>query len=450
MKTLDIKKLAITVGISLGLILIFVLLWTLFSQPYKREEKWLQRQTGKEKQVNVFYVGDTSTTVESGNAAFSEEEKENYKKSLENQLSPFEEYANFWIPYYRQASALDMENKSQGAMKKAYKDVKKAFSYYLATDSSKEPLILAGDGQGGVHVLHLLEDFFQNDKYKNRLVCAYIWDSEIPKDFKENKDNIPLADAKSQNRVIVTERENIETRLATFYRRGITSQAEFVEALGGLDYASARDGVISLKKDITVAYPIVIANGTYIILGRGHTITRDCDEDLFALTGDDASNMPILNFGDKSGKDKLVIDGAGEKFGKSKGALLAVYGRATLNLYKGTILQNNDRQEYGGGAVYGECSYQEREDGNYICLEPRISVFGAEFINNKSQKKGGAIAVNGAKSNAENKTFGQIAIFSGTFKGNTAEQGGNQVYTQTASLAYSPEIVFEDGDLLQE
>lgn len=450
MKNMHIKKLAITIAISLGLVFIFAFFWTLFSQPYKNRNRWLQRQEEKNKQANVFYVGDTATPIKSGNAALSKEEKENYKKAVENQFSPFVQYCNLWAPYYRQASSEGSNKKNKAELKKAYKDIKKAFSYYLSTEHGKEPLILVGEGQGGAYVLRLLEDFFKKDRYKNRLVCAYVWNYEIPEKFKNNKENIPLSTSRSQNRVLVTEKEEIETRLATFYRGGITSQGEFVEALGGLEYASARDGVITLKKDIKISRPIVIADGTYTILGKGHTITRDCNEDLFAITGDDASRMPVLNLGDKSGKDSLIIDGAADSFGKTKGALFAVYGRGTLNFYKGSLLKNNDRQSYDGGAVYGECSYQKKEDGNYICLEPRISVFGAEFTNNKTEESGGAIAVNGTKSASENRVFGQIALFSGTFTGNSAQKSGNQIYTHTATLAYSPSITFEEGDVLQE
>lgn len=446
----SIFKIFITVLISAIIVSAFILCWYLFSQPYRSDTQWaIKEQTGA-KDAAVFLIGETTTLLDTGNMSKKDEaDRVLYDNAIEEHANMFEEFCDVWAPAYRQAAASSLAGNNEKALNKAYKDVKLAFKYYLDESDPSEPIILAGYEQGGEMILRLLEDLFQDDRYRSRLVCAYVINWDIPEEYSSESKNIPLSSGKSQIRVVVTEEESVQTRLETYYRNSITSQAEFVEALGGLEYASARDNIITLKQDVTLSRSIIIAEGTYRLVGNGHRIIRGFEGDLFALTGSDANHAPQLNLGKRDGTDILTLDGNRDLMGEVAGALVAVYGNGTLNIYNGTTLQNNQRTAYDGGAVYGECSFVSQSDGTNICYEPRITVFGGIFQNNSTTQYGGAIALDGVYSTVENRTFGQVVIFAAAFIDNTATNG-TKVYTRSATCSYSPELGFANNDLLQE
>ncbi|HOP19940.1 MAG TPA: DUF3089 domain-containing protein, partial [Amphiplicatus sp.] len=147
---------------------------------------WPDKEVGTG-QADVFYVH--STTYYSGkswNAPIGDAASDLVLKqtAAPNQAGPFLGIGPIFGPRYRQATLYAFfTNKFDGeaARRFAYDDVRAAFKAFLATTDGKRPLILAGYGQGGLHVQGLLQEFFQKDEaLRNRLAAAYIINQATP------------------------------------------------------------------------------------------------------------------------------------------------------------------------------------------------------------------------------------------------------------------------------
>jgi len=98
---------------------------------------------------------------------------------------------NLYVPYYQQASGLDVldallysttpqnADAANAALTVAYTDVANAFDYYMAhfnkdANGNPRPFILAGHSQGSNLLLMLLEDKFSDPALRKLLVAAYV------------------------------------------------------------------------------------------------------------------------------------------------------------------------------------------------------------------------------------------------------------------------------------
>ena len=106
-----------------------------------------------------------------------------------NYVAPYRDAGRVFAPFYRQASLYtSMTNREDArrAQNLAYKDVRKAFEYFLKHSPPERPIILAGHGQGASHAQRLLADYFQGDLTK-RLAAAYIIDHPLPLEKFDNE-----------------------------------------------------------------------------------------------------------------------------------------------------------------------------------------------------------------------------------------------------------------------
>lgn len=89
-----------------------------------------------------------------------------------------------WAPRYRQTTTRAFFERDRGgdrAYALAYRDVAAAFTQFLADDAAARadqpgpppPIVLAGHSQGALHVMSLLEEFFDHEELSSRLVAAY-------------------------------------------------------------------------------------------------------------------------------------------------------------------------------------------------------------------------------------------------------------------------------------
>lgn len=94
------------------------------------------------------------------------------------QASIFNAAGNVYAPRYRQAHIQSFygKDKKSGdqALDTAYQDVLAAFDYYLQHWNGGRPILLAGHSQGGLHVIRLLRDRFENHPLNKQLIAAYI------------------------------------------------------------------------------------------------------------------------------------------------------------------------------------------------------------------------------------------------------------------------------------
>ncbi|MEM8771029.1 MAG: DUF3089 domain-containing protein [Pseudomonadota bacterium] len=102
-----------------------------------------------------------------------------------NEVGPFQDVGAIYAPRYRQATlyaALSHKYDARAALELAYDDVETAFDYFLAQRSDgARPIILVGYGQGGLHLLGLLQKrVAKNERLLRHLAAAYIIDAPAP------------------------------------------------------------------------------------------------------------------------------------------------------------------------------------------------------------------------------------------------------------------------------
>ncbi len=123
-----------------------------------------------------------------------------------NYVAPYRSSGRVFAPFYRQASLYTyMTNREDArrAQDLAYRDVKRAFEFFLQHSQPERPIILAGHGQGASHAQRLLQDFFQGD-LKDRLAAAYIIDHPLPMEqFEEELSQTPPCESESSVNCVV-------------------------------------------------------------------------------------------------------------------------------------------------------------------------------------------------------------------------------------------------------
>ncbi len=108
-----------------------------------------------------------------------------HREAIPNWAGPFFGAGDVAIPLYRSASLfsfLTVRNDARGARELAYQDVSNAFDVFLAQTDDKAPIVLVGVEQGGLHVLGLLRDRFNDPYLLERLAAAYAIDFAVPLD----------------------------------------------------------------------------------------------------------------------------------------------------------------------------------------------------------------------------------------------------------------------------
>ncbi len=123
-----------------------------------------------------------------------------WRVAIPNWAGPFQGLGQVVIPYYRSASLdsfLTIRDDARGARRLAFEDVLQAFDAFLARTGGSGPIILAGTEQGGLHVLGLLQERFDDPYLRERLAAAYVIDFATPQDLFAGplKGLAPCADA---------------------------------------------------------------------------------------------------------------------------------------------------------------------------------------------------------------------------------------------------------------
>lgn len=127
---------------------------------------------------------------------------------LKNQASVFNSCCRVYAPRYRQAtvySFLDQGADGPAALDFAYKDVERAFDYFIANFNGGRPFIIAGHSQGSAHIRRLLAARITGTSLARRLVAAY------PIGFTFNQDeyakavpDVPVCATPEQTGCLVT------------------------------------------------------------------------------------------------------------------------------------------------------------------------------------------------------------------------------------------------------
>jgi len=130
-------------------------------------------------QVDVFCVHPTTFRAEgkwNQDPADAEAKRWTDESVIARQASVFSACCRIWAPRYRAASfnaLVDNEHRDP-AYALAYRDVERAFDWFLMHIGKNRPFIIAGHSQGAKHIAELLEKRIDGTALQERMVAAYI------------------------------------------------------------------------------------------------------------------------------------------------------------------------------------------------------------------------------------------------------------------------------------
>lgn len=149
---------------------------------YGARGAWLLWAEAPSKSIDVFYVHSTTYyRRRRWNAPINHDDADAIRRLIAapNEAGPFLQVGDVYGPRYREATVYSLfTHKYDGlaAQELAYEDVRRAFEVFLAARDPEKPLMLVGYGQGGLHVLGLLNQYFQGEvnALRHRLAAAYV------------------------------------------------------------------------------------------------------------------------------------------------------------------------------------------------------------------------------------------------------------------------------------
>jgi hypothetical protein len=138
----------------------------------------------------VFFVHPTSYIERSAwNAPLSDERANRIARVyVKGMASPFNSASEIWAPRYRQATFgafLTDSPEARQAIEAAYRDVHRAFRFFLDSVDPGTPIVLAGHSQGALHLLRLLREDIAGTPLKKRIAAVYIvgWPISVEHDL---------------------------------------------------------------------------------------------------------------------------------------------------------------------------------------------------------------------------------------------------------------------------
>ncbi|MEG0839020.1 MAG: DUF3089 domain-containing protein [Hydrogenoanaerobacterium sp.] len=145
---------------------------------YSVAENWAVLPVEAPRSADVFLICptvDMGTETRYNMSLKDEATKASFLGALNMETGIYEKTCHIFAPYYRQItlSAYGQKNQSK-YLELAYQDVKAAFLHYFDTYNQGRPFLLAGFSQGSQMGLMLMEDLFDEPKYAERLIAAYL------------------------------------------------------------------------------------------------------------------------------------------------------------------------------------------------------------------------------------------------------------------------------------
>lgn len=151
---------------------------------YSDSANWAFYPDNKDATVDVFFVAPT--VVMGDEQTFSmdmtdETSRTNFTGAVNMEKGIYDDYANFYAPFYRQATLscfqirdVEKENSNKEvnkAFQLAFEDVRNAFRYF--SRQSDNPFILAGFSQGAEMIIELIKSECTEQEIQERLIAAY-------------------------------------------------------------------------------------------------------------------------------------------------------------------------------------------------------------------------------------------------------------------------------------
>ena len=177
---------------------------------YSQSENWAYYSVGEGKEADLFLICPTVDMGKDGEYNMSMDDadtKESFVGALNMERGIYENSATMYAPFYRQMT-FPVYSMTEEEMKPyldiAYRDVAAAFEYYFDNCNNGRPLILAGFSQGSQLLLKLLEEYFDDTKYSEKLVAAYCIGWRITEDDIAAYPHLKMAQGEDDTGVIVS------------------------------------------------------------------------------------------------------------------------------------------------------------------------------------------------------------------------------------------------------
>ena len=162
------------------------------------------------KKIDVLFIHPTGYLIgERWNSSMDANSgtEENTKWMMANQASAFSD-GNVYAPRYREAtiySFFDLEGKNElAALDFAYKDVERAFDYFIQNYNEDKPFILSSHSQGSRHALTLLKNKIDGTDLAKRMIAAYVIGINNMTDEKvASLKDIPICDSPGQTNCLI-------------------------------------------------------------------------------------------------------------------------------------------------------------------------------------------------------------------------------------------------------
>ena len=186
---------------------------------YSLSENWAYLGEGENREADLFLICPTVDMGKDGNYNMSMENtamKESFVGALNMERGIYESVTTMYAPYYRQMTfpVYSMtEEEMKPYLEIAYRDVAAALEYYFEHYNNGRPVILAGFSQGSQLLLMLLEEYFDDPAYSDKLVAAYCIGWRVTEEDLTRYPHLKMAQGEDDTGVIISfnsEAEGVE------------------------------------------------------------------------------------------------------------------------------------------------------------------------------------------------------------------------------------------------
>ena len=272
------------------------------SPDFDEEKYWVERDMTADKAADAFLVGPTVDWGEDGDRNMSLEDMNyliSYLEEVNKEKGIFSDDCNIYAPFYRQATlevfTLD-EDEEESYLDFAYQDIYDAFAWYLENTEEDRPLVLFGYSQGAYMVLRLLDDFFDDQALRDRLVAVYAIGWCITEEELADHPNWHMAQGEYDTGVIISYDCEAESVTGTL----VVPEGEKMLSINplnwstGSDYADASLNIGTCYMDFTgrVYREFTHVTGCYVDPDRGTLKCPDLNPRLFT------TDVPYFELGE--------------------------------------------------------------------------------------------------------------------------------------------------------
>ncbi len=180
---------------------------------YGNLDNWMVCSDDRSLKADVFYLYPTAYFNQSNEDLICSVNHQGMRKRAKdnvlNKGSVFKGVANYYVPYYRQASleylVKQEENNIDLFIDGPVRDTLNAFKHYMNHYNNGRPFILAGHSQGSILLLILLASIFKDHPdYGQLMVAAYVIGYGVSKTYMNENPHLKFASGEKDTGVIIS------------------------------------------------------------------------------------------------------------------------------------------------------------------------------------------------------------------------------------------------------